>query len=107
MLETVLINFVLNNNSEIFFSDSLFVIHNKTDQAKFQLNYIDDSNDTLNFYVYWIFSLSFFFSILFFVQIQGFVYGILSILALLAHDCQISMRQSKLSYLMYIIFFRG
>lgn len=49
MLETVLINFVLNNNSEIFFSDSLFVIHNKTDQAKFQLNYIDDSNDTLNF----------------------------------------------------------
>ncbi|XP_055325191.1 uncharacterized protein LOC129579287 [Sitodiplosis mosellana] len=38
--------------------------------------------------------------------IQGFAYGIMSILALLAHDCQLPMRQSKIPYLMYIIFFR-
>lgn len=51
-----------------------------------------------------------FFFILFtptFWQVQGFIYGILSILALLAHNCQLSMRQYKISYLMYIIYFRG
>lgn len=43
---------------------------------------------------------------MFHFQIQGFAYGIMSILALLAHDCQIPMRQSKIAYLIYIIFFR-
>ncbi|XP_031631458.1 uncharacterized protein LOC116345877 isoform X2 [Contarinia nasturtii] len=38
--------------------------------------------------------------------IQGFAYGIMSILALLAHDCQLPMTQSRVPYLMYIIFFR-
>lgn len=42
-----------------------------------------------------------------FLQVQGFIYGVLSILALLAHNCQLSMRQYKLSYLMYVIYFRG
>lgn len=40
-------------------------------------------------------------------QIQGFAYGIMSILALLAYSCEMPMNQSKVSYLMYIIFFRG
>lgn len=40
-------------------------------------------------------------------QIQGFAYGVFSILALLAHGCRITMRQNRITYLMYIIFFRG
>lgn len=44
---------------------------------------------------------------IYYTQIQGFAYGIMSILALLAHDCEVPMKQSKVSYLMYIIFFRG
>lgn len=35
------------------------------------------------------------------------VYATMAFLALLAHNCHISMADSKLNYLMYIIFFRG
>lgn len=40
-------------------------------------------------------------------QIQGLVYATMAFLALLAHNCRVSMADTKLNYLMYIIFFRG